>query len=355
MVKLRTLLLCLLLLVPVASALAQDTVAASIPSSYQLSGFTHIYQGWNNCGPATLTMALTHYGFAADQYPAANWLKPNSEDGNVSPWQMAEFVNTQAGSTTRALWRYGGTQERVKTLIANGFPVIIEEGYEPYDRDGNYLGWMGHYLLLTGYDDAQQVFYTQDSYIGPNQAYTYAHIDEFWQHFNRVYIVVYDASQEAALLALLGTDADPRQNAINALEAARAEALADPEDHFAWFNMGTSFVALDMFQEASVAYDQARTVGGGLPWRMLWYQFGPYEAYNAVGRYQDTFDLAGAVIANSGTARYIEETYYYAGEAREALGELQRALDNYAAAIDLNSNYVAAIEARNRLQGTASG
>jgi tetratricopeptide (TPR) repeat protein len=167
--------------------------------------------------------------------------------------------------------------------------------------------------------------------------------------------VVYDASQEAALLALLGADADPQQNAINALEAARAEALADPQDHFAWFNMGTNFVALGMYNEAAVAYDQARTVGGGLPWRMLWYQFGPYEAYNAVGRYQDTFDLAAAVIENSGTARYIEETYYYAGVAREALGELDRALDNYAAAIDLNTNYVAAIEARNRLQGTASG
>jgi len=346
MVKLIIVLLCLLL-VPMASA--QD---AAIPASYQLSGFTHIYQHWNNCGPATLTMALTHYGYVADQTPAANWLKPNTEDGNVSPWQMTEFVNTQAAGTTMALWRYGGTLERIKTLIANGFPVIIEEGYQPLDRDGHDLGWMGHYLLVTGYDDMQQAFYTQDSYIGPNQAYAYDHLDEFWQHFNRVYIVLYDASQEQTVLSLLDTDADPQQNAVNALEAARAEALADPNNHFAWFNMGTSFVALGMDQEAAVAYDQARTVGGGLPWRMLWYQFGPYEAYNAVGRYQDTFDLAAAVIANSGTARYIEETYYYAGVAREALGETQRALDNYRAAVDLNSNYVLAIEARNRLQGS---
>jgi tetratricopeptide (TPR) repeat protein len=350
MLKLKIVMLGLLFMM-FTSAMAQDSTTA-IPASFQLNGFTHIYQHWNNCGPATLTTALTHYGYAADQTPAANWLKPNTEDGNVSPWQLTEYVNTQAGGTTKALWRYGGTLERIKTLIANGFPVIIEEGYEPFDREGNDLGWMGHYLLVTGYDDTQQTFTTQDSYIGPNQVYTYDHLDEFWQHFNRVYVVIYDASQEQALLSLLGTDADPRQNAINALEAARAEALADPTDHFAWFNMGTNFVALEMHAEAAVAYDQARTVGGGLPWRMLWYQFGPYEAYNSVGRYQDTFDLAAAVIENSGTARYIEETYYYAGIAREAVGETQRALDNYRAAVDLNSNYTLAIEARNRLQGT---
>jgi hypothetical protein len=349
MVKLKILILTLLLMT-FTSVLAQDSTA--IPVSFQLNGFTHIPQLWNNCGPATLTMALTHYGYPPDQTPAANWLKPNTSDGNVSPWQMVDYVNTQAGGTTMALWRYGGTLERIKTLIVNGFPVIIEEGYEPYDRDGNYLGWMGHYLLIDGYDDTQQAFHTQDSYYGPNMSYTYEHVDEFWQHFNRVYIVVYDASQEQALLAVLGADADPQQNAANALEAARAEALADPTDHFAWFNMGTNFVALGMHEEAAVAYDQARTVGGGLPWRMLWYQFGPYEAYNAVGRYQDTFDLAATVIANSGTARYIEETYYYAGVAREAIGETQRALDNYRAAVDLNSNYTLAIEARNRLQGT---
>jgi tetratricopeptide (TPR) repeat protein len=350
MVKLKILILCLVLLLTVTSALGQDTVP--IPASFQLSGFTHIPQLWNNCGPATLTTALTHYGYVADQTPAANWLKPNTADGNVSPWQMVEYVNTQAGGTTRALWRYGGTLERAKTLIANGFPVIIEEGFEPYDHQGNYLGWMGHYLLLTGYDDMQQAFTAQDSYIGPNQSYTYAHVDEFWKHFNRVYIVIYDASQEPTVLSLLGTDADPQQNAVNALEAARAEALADPNDQYAWFNMGTNFVALGMFPEAATAYDQARMVGGGLPWRMLWYQFGPYEAYNTIGRYQDTFDLAAAVIANSGTARYIEETYYYAGVAREAVGETARALDNYRAAVELNSNYIVAIEARDRLEGT---
>src|SRR3954453_20356549 len=79
------------------AALAQDgqEVASSgtIPASWNLTGIQHIYQGWNNCGPATLTMGLTYFGFKNDQYQAAQWLKPNSEDKNVSPWQIVDYVN----------------------------------------------------------------------------------------------------------------------------------------------------------------------------------------------------------------------------------------------------------------------
>ena len=39
-------------------------------------------------------------------------------------------------------------------LIAAGFPVIVEKGFEGADFDG----WMGHYELITGYDDAARSF-----------------------------------------------------------------------------------------------------------------------------------------------------------------------------------------------------
>ena len=84
-----------LLLVVILPGVASAQDAPALPVSYQLNGFTHIPQHWNNCGPATLTMGLTFYGVTADQDPAANWLKPTPEDGNVSPWQMIGYVNTQ--------------------------------------------------------------------------------------------------------------------------------------------------------------------------------------------------------------------------------------------------------------------
>jgi hypothetical protein len=233
-----------------ASALHAQESTASRPAAYSLFGVEHIYQDWNNCGPATLTMALTYYtDQTLDQHVAANWLKPNYEDKNVSPWQMAEYVNTQLGGNLRLLVREGGDLEQLKTLIANDFPVLIEEGYDPPGRD---LGWMGHYLLMSGYDDNASTFLTQDSYEGPNYSYTYDHINEYWRHFNRLFLVLYPQEREAELMALLGSDADTQQNWANALAEARAEAVANPNDPFAWFNMGTSFVGLGMDAEAAV-------------------------------------------------------------------------------------------------------
>ena len=75
------------------TVLAQDP--APLPSTVTLSGFNFEYQGWNNCGPATLTNALTHFGYSDDQLRAANWLKPNHEDKNVTPQEMVNFVNSQ--------------------------------------------------------------------------------------------------------------------------------------------------------------------------------------------------------------------------------------------------------------------
>jgi tetratricopeptide (TPR) repeat protein len=298
---------------------------------------------WNNCGPATITIALSYFGYQPNQTTAANWLKPNPEDKNVSPWQMAEFVNTQAPGTTRALVRYGGDLTLLKTLISNEFPVVVEAGYDP---EPERLGWMGHYMLVKAYDDSTQQFITEDTYDGSNLPYSYDHIEQFWQHFNNVYLVLYDIEREAELMTLLGTNADATQNIQNALEQARQSAIADQTNAFAWFNMGSNFAMLGMYPEAAAAYDQARAVG--VPWRMMWYQFGPFEAYNAVGRYEDTLALSHTNL-NDGGGQYVEETYYYAGVAREGMGDMERAMVNYNSALEFNPNFTPAREARDRI------
>jgi hypothetical protein len=60
--------LLLLALLPASSALAQESqMAASVPTSFRLDNFNFEYQGWNNCGPATLTTTLTYFGYSDDQ------------------------------------------------------------------------------------------------------------------------------------------------------------------------------------------------------------------------------------------------------------------------------------------------
>ncbi len=310
-----------------------------LPAAVRLTGFRHEYQGWNNCGPATLTIALSYFGWSDNQLVAARWLKPDPEDKNVSPDQMAAFVNTF--SSVRALVRYGGDLNRLRQLVNAGFPVIVEAGFEPEGQD-----WMGHYLLVTGYDDQSRTILTQDSYLGPDTLYPQHTFERYWRHFNRVYIVLYPPEKEAELLALLGTDADAHENYGHALVVAREEAAASNGDPFAWFNLGTSYVLLEQYEQAAAAYDLARAADEGLPWRMLWYQFGPFEAYYRAGRYSDVLELVRYNLSTTPEGEHtIEETYYYAGLARAALGETDRAIRNLRQALLINPNFTPAAEA----------
>lgn len=335
--------LAFVLMLALSAALAAQETPADPPSDALLADFQFEFQDWNNCGPATLTNALTYFGYPDDQARAAAWLKPNREDKNVTPQEMVAFVNGEVPELpVRALTRVGGDLQLLRRFIAAGHPVIIEQGYNPPPGD---LGWMGHYLLLIGYDDARREFTAHDSYRGPQKTYSYTQVSEHWQHFNHSYIVLYETGHEQALLALLGADADPLQNALTTLEEQRLAALREPENAFIWFNIGSNYVALaeqygrEAWEYAALAFDEARR--NQLPWRMLWYQFGPLQAYNAVGRYQDTLTLA-RVNLNDGGGHFVEELWYYVGQAREGMGQPQHARENYQRALEVNRNYAAA-------------
>ncbi len=95
----------------------------------------------------------------------------------------------------------------------------------------------------------------------------YAEFDEFWQQYNRVFILVYLPEQEETVKVVLGADWDEDANRQNALAAAQAEINADAQDAYAWFNLGMNQVYFEDYGAASNSFDQARSIG--LPMRML--------------------------------------------------------------------------------------
>ncbi|MCC7209174.1 MAG: C39 family peptidase [Anaerolineae bacterium] len=307
-----------------------------LPASYKLSSVQRERQGWNNCGPANLVMGLQAAGLpGVTQDQTAGWLKPNYNDANVSPWQMAAYVNQNTG--LRAVARVNGDLELLRRLVFAGFGVIIETGL--YDHtDGQ---WLGHYQTVIGWDDLAGNMLVLDSYLsngpdGTGRPEPYTDLDRLWKHFNRLYMVIYNVDQEARLQGVLGTAWDARQNATEALNRALQEAQFDPNDAFAWFNAGSSYAMLEQWQQAAVAFDRARSIGNGLPWRMLWYQFGPFVAYYNVGDYRTVVDLANAVINQ---IPYIEEAYYYRGIAYLALGMAEQGRADLEHTLQFNRNF----------------
>ncbi len=322
---------------PGPTQIARSTPAALNDLTILLTGFTHNYQTWNNCGPATLAMGLSYFGWEGTQKDTAAFLKPNPEDRNVSPEQVAAYVRSQGYQVTV---RSGGTLDILKALLHAGLPIIIEKGFEP----DNELGWMGHYLLIVGYNQARQEFVTMDSYLGPLQSASFAELDRYWRHFNRIYIVIYRDDQALMVSQLIGGSFNDAVMLQNAMGTAQTEVALNQQDPYGWFNIGTNYTAMGMPTEAAAAYDRARQLG--LPWRMTWYQFGWFEAYLAAGRYDDVLALADATLKPN---PYSEEMYYYKGRAYAAQGNPQAAREQFQLALQHNPNFAPAQQALDKL------
>jgi Peptidase_C39 like family/Tetratricopeptide repeat len=295
-----------------------------IQLSVALHGVRHDYQRWNNCGPTTLEMALSYFGRTDTQAEIAAFTKPNPDDRNVRPNELAAYVSRTG---LRSIIRVDGTLDLLKTFLSNGLPVIVETALVKEPQ-----GWMGHYRLLVGYDAKQ--FNTMDSYDGPHVQISFGALDADWLAFNRVYLVIYPPAQEARVRAILGDALDDQTMYTQAVARARAEIQAHPNDAFAEFDLGSSLNGLKRYSEAAAAFDRARILG--LPWRMLWYQFGPYEAYLQTGRYNEVIALTDALLQATDD---LEESHYYKGLALRALGRTADARREFQAALKWNPNY----------------
>ncbi len=315
-----------------------------IPPAHRLANpVPHKFQTWNNCGPATLAMALSSFGTNWTQEQTAVVLKPNVEDRNVTPKEMVAFVNDR--TDLHAIARVNGDMDKIRRLIAADIPVILEIGIEP-PGDFSWMGWYGHYLLIVAYDDVQEQFWVYDSWFGTSEepfenatddgrALTYAELEQQWPHFNRNYIVVYDDNRAETAVAVIGTDLDDEAMWTRALQTVQTDTQSAPDNAFYWFNLGTIYNALHQYDNAALAYDQARAIG--LPWRMLWYQFGVYEAYYKNGRYEDVILLADTTLKDR---PYFEESFYYRGIARAAMGDEAEARRDLENALEFNPNLI---------------
>jgi tetratricopeptide (TPR) repeat protein len=308
------------------------TQVLPIASRVNLAGFDHEWQTWNNCGPATVSMNLSYYGHGETQVEAAQFLKPNQDDKNVNPDELVAYARSVG---FEGLVGYGGNLDLLKHLLSNGLPVMVEAWTEPEDNGG-----MGHYQLLTGYDETENQFFAQDSLHGAGVTVPMGEFDRFWRVFNRAYVVIYPPDQVGLVYAILGSSGDRARMYEQALLTAQTEAKHNPVDAFVWFNIGTNYARLGEPALAASAFDEARRLG--LPYRMLWYQFDVFETYLATGRYQELIELTTATLKATGG---LEELYYYRGLARLAINQAEAATQDFQAALAYNPHFDLAAEA----------
>ncbi len=334
---------------PLASSPTPRSTATPLPGYTMLEGVRYMDQhsAWNYCAPTNLAMALSYWGWPGTREDVGRVVKPFSEDKNVMAYELADYVrqNTNYG----VVLRYGGTLDIVRNLIANGFAVLIEKGTYIHETSTGRLSWMGHYNVITGYNDATREFTVQDSYFKADYIIPYDTILSEWRAFNYVFIVIYPQEKELMVLAALGDYSDENTALQIAAQTASNEIfqLQGIDQYFAWFNRGTSLLNLQDYAGAAAAYDQAFSLYPNLPedkrpWRMMWYQTGPYFAYYYTNRYRDVIALANTTIEVV-EKPYIEESFYWRGMARIQVNDIEGAVNDFRTAIKYHPGFSPAI------------
>jgi len=326
-----------------------------LPATVKLDGvkYEDQHNRWNYCGPANFSMALTFWGWKGNRDIIGKAIKPSDKDKNVMPYELVDYVTDEVPGMG-ALQRYGGDIETLKHLVAAGYAVVAEKGY--YVRDTtDKVSWMGHYQFITGYDEVTESLLVQDTYWdGPNFSVPYDEFIEGWRAFNYLFVVTYPVEREQEVLTLLGPLADADTAARRALERAQAESetLSGIDRFFAYFNIGTSHVALHQYADATYAYDFAFQLYAGLtgddsvrPYRMMWYQTGPYFAYFYGNRYADVINLATTTLEDTISEPVLEESLIWRGRAYYMAGQTEKAIADYRAALKVHPSWAPAVQA----------
>ena len=233
---------------------------------------------------------------------------------------------------------YNGNVALIKTLISNGFYVVIEDTLHPNED-------IGHTTIIRGFDDDQGVLIADDSYLGTGITYPYEEFDEKqWKPFNHEYLPVYTKDKEDVLKSIVGDNWDELVMFQNAIDRNNEAILKNPKDMYAWFNLGTSYFGLADYENAKTAFERSRELGW--PMRQLWYQIQPVQNYNKIGEYQKALELAdlGLRSNDSFAELHLEKAIAYKGlgNAGAAKTEIEKALV-FAPNLKVARDYLAAL------------
>lgn len=314
-------------LTPQPSSIAAP-LPTQIPSEKILSGGSHMFQTFNNCGPASLSMALSHYGVRQSQAEIGQALRPyqhptgDNDDKSVTLAELAAYAAEQG---LIPYHRPAGSVELLQQFIAADIPVITRTWLEPADD-------IGHYRVVIGYDQVRHILIQDDSLQGAGLEYTETDFLELWQAFNYEFLVLVRPEQRQVAERLLGELRDERQAWQRALALADQQRTIHSADIYAQFNRSVALHHLGRFAEAIQEFEGVKQQ---LPPRMLWYQIEPLLAYYAVGDFDRVLQLSDQILNNQNRA--FSELYVLKGTIFEQRGDTTAAQQAFELARTYNS------------------
>lgn len=300
-----------------------------LPAIQVIENDYHIFQTFNNCGPAALSMALSYYEIFKSQQELGQDLRPyqnpqgNNDDKSVT---LGELAQKASEYNLIPFHRPNGTIELIKQFIAYDIPVITRTLLKENDD-------IGHYRVVKGYDDASGEFIQDDSMQGHNLRYSYSQFRRLWQMFNYEYLVLVPVDKEQIARIVLGEDVDVITSWKKAAGNSQKELESNPDNIYARFNLSVALYYTGDFQNAVSEFE---TVENRLPFRTLWYQIEPIQAYFELGDYQRVLNLTDKIFNNQNRA--FSELYIIRGEIFKRQGNTKEAKREFEKALVYNQN-----------------
>lgn len=312
----------------------------SIPQQKTLLSNYHIFQTFNNCGPAALSMALRFYGVNVTQAEIGNSLRPYQVPGGDNDDKSVTLEELAQKSKEYNLIPYHrpmGNPDIVKQFIANGMPVIARTWTKPNED-------IGHYRVVKGYDETAGTFIQDDSLQNKNLEFTYSDFNEIWRKFNYEYLVLVPAEKKELAEAILGENKDVKLAWQKAVENSLKELEENPNDIYSRFNLSVALFNVGIYKESAEEFEK---VENQLPFRTLWYQIEPIRAYYELGNYERVFQITDRVLGYYNRA--FSELYVLRGKIYQKQGNLTAARSEYQNAVYYNVNHPEANELLNSI------
>jgi hypothetical protein len=307
-----------------------------LPEKKVLVNDYHIFQTFNNCGPASLSMALSYFGIHETQQTLGQAIRPyqiasgDNDDKSVTMDELA-YKAREYGLLT--YHRPNGDITLLKQFITHGIPVITRTWLHVHED-------IGHYRIVKGYDETTQEIIQDDSFENKNLRYSYADFLSMWSKYNYEYLVLVPSDKQQLAESILGENVDFLTAWKHALENAQTEAARHPDDMYVEFNVSVAAYYAEDYKQSIAAYEK---VADKLPFRTLWYQIEPIQAYYELGEYDKVFAITDKVLNNQNRA--FSEFYLIRGNIYKKQGKLEEAKQEYENAVKYNVNLKAAKDA----------
>lgn len=308
------------------------------PTSKVLENSYHIFQKFNNCGPASLSMALSYYGINKSQEELGEALRPyqvasgDNDDKSTTLEELAE-KSKEYGLTPYHL--PNGDIEKIKLFITYDMPVISRTWLHKNDD-------IGHYRVIKGYNEETKQILQDDSFENKNLWFSYSDYNELWKKFNYEYLVLVPADKIKIAQAILGEDLDPKIAWGKAVKLSQEELSKNPDDIYARFNLSVAYYNIGEYKKSVEEFEK---VENKLPFRTLWYQIEPIQAYYELGNYARVFEVTDKILNNHNRA--FSELYLIRGDIYLKQGNREAAKSEFEKAVFYNKNLKAAQDALN--------